>query len=144
MPAERSVTKREFEARSATRGIRSVCSCILIVAWIFCLSIVILRWQARKKVQGPPCKVCGLKLSRKFDMKRHMERHNENAEFVLFFSNSLILIDTGTYFLGSFHVLGQAASTVLCRGLTSLPIIGDSMHNLSSLLDVRRLIHLIC
>ena len=69
-----------------------------------------------------------------------MKKHDENAKFVLWFSESPIVIDT--YFLENSLVLGKGATTVHSRSPTWTPIIGDSVYHSSSSLRVPPTMHM--
>ena len=67
-------------------------------------------------------------VSRAFDLKRHLKTHDSDPnKFVLFFSNSLIVINA--YFIGNSHVNGKGVSIELARSQTWPLIIVDSMYS---------------
>lgn len=85
--------------------------------------------------KAEPCTICGKIISRASDVKRHMKTHNADDEFVLLFSN-LLIITIDTYFIGNFHVLGKAANSVPARNLNWRLIIGRSVYYSSSFLPL--------
>ena len=81
MPAQRS-SKSTVSTDTARRKAGSVAgqlsvhdSCILIVTWdLLLIQVVIIQ----KKVQAPPCHICGKVVSRKADFNRHMKTHDSD------------------------------------------------------------------